>query len=123
MNTGISTNDMVKTAEKLEEDARKLREAADILEHNISFEPSVYNGTRAEQLEEFIAKRGGKVTRTEIVKHSGIPHGTIASLLGTGKRFVRDSNDNWHVKKQQPSNHQVMPNGHQNIDQQVSVAV
>lgn len=110
----MNTKEMVKTAERLEEDAKKLREAADILEHNIRFEPSAYNGTRAEQLESFIREHGGAVTRTEIVKNSGIPHGTIASLLGSNKRFFKDAKDNWHIKPaaamtnghhQQPNNH------------------
>lgn len=94
----MSTKEMVKTAEKLELDAKKLREAADIMQHNIRFEPSTFDGTRAEQLAAFIEKHGGKATRTEIVEESGIPPGTVASLLGTGKKFEKDKSGFWHSK-------------------------
>ena len=94
----MSTKDMIRTATRMEEDAKKLREAADILEHSVRFEPQETHGTRAEQLAQFIDKCGGKATRTEIVQQSGVPAGTIASLLGSKKKFVKDNRDFWHVR-------------------------
>lgn len=94
----MSTKDMIRAATRMEEDARKLREAADILDHSVRFEPQETHGTRADQLVAFIEKRGGKATRTEIVRESGVPTGTVASLLGSKKKFVKDAKDFWHVK-------------------------
>ncbi len=94
----MSTKDMIRAATRMEEDAKKLREAADILDHAVRFEPVETHGTRAEQLAAFIEQRGGKATRTEIVRDSGVPPGTIASLLGSTKKFVKDKSDFWHVK-------------------------
>ncbi len=104
----MSTKDMIRAAEHLEADAKKLREAADIIEHSVRFEPSAQNGTRAEQLASFIESRGGQATRTEIISESGIPAGTIASLLGSKKKFTKDARDFWHVKPK----HQEVPAAH-----------
>ncbi len=99
-----SRKQLLATAIRLESDAKKLREAADILSHGSKIEPEPYNGTRAEQLAAFIAKHNGSgASRTEILAESGIPTGTVASLLGSGKRFHKDANGHWHVRKSSKS--------------------
>lgn len=103
----MSTKEILKTADKFEADARKLREAAEILAHSTSGEIKPYSGTRAEQLAAFIQEHGGAATRTEIVEESGIPPGTVASLLGTGKRFAKDHRGYWKPKPK-PAQAEVM---------------
>ncbi len=96
----MKTTELVKTAEKLEQDAKKLREAAEILSHTTPVvEKQEYSGTRAEQLTAFLASCGGGATRPQIVDKSGIPAGTIASLLGSGKKFDKDKRGFWHPKQ------------------------
>ncbi len=92
------TKDMIRAAAKLEDDAKKLREAAAIMEHTPLVEATDQAGTKAEQLAAFIAAQGGGATRTQIVHGSGIKPGTIASLLGTKKKFQKDGRGYWHVK-------------------------
>ncbi len=94
----FSTKEMLSAAEKLEIDARKIREAIDIVEHTVRPDQSSFEGTRAEQLEAFIAKNGGHATRPQIIAKSGIPPGTVASLLGSKKKFSKDTRGFWHVK-------------------------
>ncbi len=88
---------LLEAAAKLEEDAAKLKGAAAVLTYGEP-EPEPYDGTRAEQLADYIEKHGGAVPRLEIVKKSGIPPGTIASLLGHKKKFCQDDHGYWHVK-------------------------
>ncbi len=92
-----TTKKLLDAAAALERDAEKLRGAAAVLNH-VHHEPIPYEGTRAEQLAKFIIERGGKASRPEIVRESGIPPGTVASLLGTKKKFEKDDNDLWHIK-------------------------
>ncbi len=96
-----SRKELLALAVRLESDARKLRDAAEVLGHGSKIEAEPYNGTRAEQLAAFIARHNGSgASRTEILQESGIPTGTVASLLGSGKRFKKDANGNWHVREQ-----------------------
>ncbi len=94
----MNTKELTQAANKLEHDAVTLREAADILDHAGKEEAPPYQGTRAEQLAAFLASRGNRATRTEIITSSGIPPGTIASLLGTKKKFQKDNHGYWHPK-------------------------
>ncbi len=94
----MSTKEMLAAAEKLEVDAKKIREAVDIVEHTVRFDPCPFEGTRAEQLAAFIEKNNGHATRQEIIAGSGIPAGTVASLLGSKKKFTKDQRGFWHVK-------------------------
>ncbi len=94
------TKKLLDQAAKLERDAEKLRAAVAVM-NSVHHEPIPFNGTRAEQLATFIAEKGGGATRTEIVRESGIPPGTVASLLGTKKKFEKDQNDIWHIKNKE----------------------
>lgn len=87
----------------LEEQARLLRKAANVMErashlHLVS-DPGK---TQAEKLTEFLETRHG-ATRREMREESGLPEGTIASLLGARKQFAVDKKTmRWHpleVKK------------------------
>jgi len=50
--------------------------------------------TRKDQVAKFIRERGGSATRSEIIRGTGIPQGTVAYVLNDEKRFV-SSNDGW----------------------------
>ncbi len=81
-----------------EEVASKMRETAEVVKRGIGVADA--NGeskTMADRLAEFLEKRGGAATRQEIVKRSGIKSGTIASLLGSKKRFHKDDLGKWHI--------------------------
>ncbi len=95
----MHAKELSNTAAKLESDAKKLREAAEIMNRQNKSDPVPYSGTRAEQLAKFLEGHGGGATRTEIVLESGIPPGTVASLLGSKKKFAKDSKGFWHPKK------------------------
>ena len=106
----ITTKDLINAAARREVEARKLREAAEILGYTNSTSQVVkhekqasrakpFNGTRAEQLKDYLhGKHGGGATRQEILAESGIPAGTVASLLGFSKKFIKDRHDHWHIR-------------------------
>ena len=105
----MNSKELLKAAVKLESDAKKLRDAAAVIGPNLN-EPIPYSGTRAQQLEDFIAKKGGGASRLEILEESGIPAGTVASLLGSHKKFVKDKGGVWHSKRQEvPSLEKALP--------------
>ncbi len=102
MNTA---NKLIEEAQELDRDAQALAEAAKQLRVAAGIlgceDPKPFDGTRAEQLAQFIQRRGGSATRTEIVRDSGIPAGTVASLLGSKKKFEKDSTEKWHIKNRE----------------------
>ncbi len=94
-------SDLDSQASHFEEAAKKLREAAAVLRGGVSeYDGNGHLKTRAETLAEFISRKGGSATRQEIIREAGIPAGTVASLLGTKKRFHKDEMNKWHVKSQ-----------------------
>lgn len=88
----------------MEQNARKLRDAADVLGNTTPAATLSRNAvpnnsrTRAEYLADFICRNGGAASRQEIVRESGLKPGTIASLLGSKKRFRKDAHGKWHIK-------------------------
>lgn len=85
-------------------EAEKLREAAQALNHKLVTEPEIVlpDGTRKEQLATIIQQLGGEATRSEInaiAEKSGIPLGTIASLLGSKhhRRLFHEKDGKWSV--------------------------
>ncbi len=104
----ITAKDLIGTAAKFEADAQKLREAAAILDYSNGTghgpgkqqtpQAKPFDGTRAEQLKDYLKRRGGAATRQEILGESGIPAGTVASLLGFSKKFIKDRHERWHVR-------------------------
>lgn len=118
----MNSKDLIQEAERMEQNARKLRDAADVLgsiNRLTSAAQSMPNNsrTRAEHLAEFIAKHGGAATRQEIVRESGIKPGTIASLLGSKKRFRKDAHGKWHIKNPNEVAH-ARENGHADVGHQ-----
>lgn len=95
----MEIKELERAAKKFEEDAKKLREAAQILSRAGAPETADYNGTRADQLAKFIEKHGGAAERKLIIAESGIPAGTVASLLGSKKKFEKDRRGFWHPKQ------------------------
>lgn len=119
----MNSKDLIVEAERMEQNARKLRDAADVL-GNIAPATTLSRNvvpnnsrTRAEHLAEFIAKHGGAATRQEIVRESGIKPGTIASLLGSKKRFRKDAHGKWHIKNPNEVAH-ARENGHADVGHQ-----
>jgi hypothetical protein len=82
----------------LEGHAKVLREAASFMERaiRISWGNGAAHRTQTERLMEFLNTRHG-ATRRQMREESGLPEGTIASLLGARKRFAVDKKTMlWH---------------------------
>ena len=75
MHANTVKTSLVEAAEKIEREAKILREASEILRKAFGVVENPvkpFGGTGAEQLSEYLGKHGGAATRTDIVRESGI---------------------------------------------------
>jgi hypothetical protein len=96
-------------ARRFEQAARKLLEAADVLDGVVNRNGNlvsvkrprtmlkVRKGTRADHLRTFLRQRGPS-TRKEIIEATKFPLGTINYLLKEKRGFVRDTDGKWTIK-------------------------
>lgn len=94
----MMSKELIREAEMLESQAKTLRAAASVISNHPHLNTASNTQTRAEQLKQFINDHGGAATRQEIIAGAGIPAGTVASLLGSKKKFRKDQRGFWNIK-------------------------
>ena|SRR5437868_2339352 len=97
-----TADELRQLANRYKEAAKKLLEAADVLEGMESANGSINRprrtGTRYEQLVNFLRNHGPSF-RKEILARSGLPQGTLSAML-TRKNFDQDGEGRWKPKSE-----------------------
>ena len=112
MHSNLSSQ-LIEHAERLEEAAHKLREAAKVLANVPSSNgtaastkrPSAsappVQPSRLDQLRAFLEQKG-PMFRREIIAGIGIPKGTVAMLLNKKDAFAKDKDGRWRSVNKPP---------------------
>src|SRR5258706_9092959 len=110
---GLTQNQLIAEASRWEKYAKKLREAADLLDGKPAEDrpakvrhsappAATPSGTREAQLQKFL-EHHGPTTRSVLVKQTEIPLGSIKGVLRKSKLFERDKQGRWKVKASAPA--------------------